>query len=879
MDALEYDPLDVEELLTLSDSDESDDDRTVMFPPLVLDLEPRAKKMDRLKKLGVLDSPFGSYQPRNNIRTPPSMEAQHSPYMKGSPAKLLRKKRHPSKLPPPTLDLETSPTKFRFKTNEIIKHGDLKVYMCRYTTIQPLFCIPFHELSTLQSSRKLIDDLLMVDMVDYCFVAPNGKAIAKTAEARFTAYWFFPVLTILVVSIQNMPHQCQSPDELRDALSNLRPDSSPKEKPWNLSYASYGNFSSQSLRMQSAIIKAPMGAKIRKRQARDVLRLSLESPSASPNAVFESTPNPALDPSTVQTILKRSQFDVLDRFSDLEFQKRHKRHVRLQQKSLVHALEMHERAVQLQCWIRTVWSVRKVEALREARRPTMAPVPTSVEGRPRRYSISLSKHPATEMVHLLQKFDGHDTQGIVKLQAMHRRRLVQRRLRPSLAKIREMERRHEMLQKTQEDYQREKALANIRKLQKVEQKQRKELNKMHDEIRRQRAVVAIQSFMRRVLAVRTVKQLRLERKAAIKIQSHLRKNTALTTLENLKLQLRKSSLNSSGLSSSANDSYHPRLFCRRVWFHDDYYIVFVVLSKANISLVLYQPPLAPSKITNLTVVECILDTDELKTLGLLARSYFVTVFDIDRLIEGVVMYLMFERGSIVLNPKEVHPFRNLTIDARSLVLATPEHYFGQLYHKCSDCNSADDLLRPLRYAHPTLHYYIAKRVKLGMAHFAFFEDQGVMYVECYVSRWHLCLCIGLQYHEWSFTNLPILALCSSAQKVAIAKHMVNHFSIGPAHGVKVDVRKRIFHQAKRFSVESAAAVVGLFAVYRLGMALQLEIVLADGRLLQSPVDEKTLGRIGYKSLYDMDDETVHILSRQMLSYLRIIDGALVLLIE
>ncbi|EQC39490.1 hypothetical protein SDRG_02931 [Saprolegnia diclina VS20] len=889
MEGLEYDANDVEELLSLSDSEDIEaDDRRVLFPPLVLDLEPRAKKVDRLKKLGVLHSPFGDW-PRNNVRSPPSVECKlespQSPYVKASPAKLLKKKRHPTKLPPP-IEMETSPTKFKFQTNDIIKHGDLKVYMCRYTTIQPLFCVPFHEHSSLTSSRKLIDDLLMVDMVDYCFVAPNGNSNLLRNHLIDIAYWFHPVLTILVLSIQNTPHLCQSPDALRDALSQLGPGSQPptKEKPWNLSYASFGNFSSQSLRMQTAIIKSPMSSKIRKRHARDVLRLALETPAPVDDTVFETTPNAALDPGTVQTILERSRYDVLDRFSDLEFQKRRKRHLRLQQKTLVHALEMHERVVQLQCWVRTVWSVRKVEVLREARRRALQaqlPPPNSGDGRPRRYSISLSQKPlVVSNVHFVPHFGAHEEQGIVKLQALQRRRIAQKSFRQAHAiKTKELEQRHEMLQKTQDDYEREAALTNIKRLQKVEQKQRKELLKQHDEQRRQAAILAIQRFIRRFLAVRTVKRLRMERKAAIKIQSHLRKNTALTTLENLKLQSRKSSLNVSGSSANNNDSYHPRLFCRRVHFHETTNaVVLVLLTKTQISLVLYEP----SSASHPTAVECTLETDELKTLGLLTRSYFITVGDIDRLIEGLVMHLIVQRGRVLPNPREVHPFRNLNIDARSLVLGTPNVYFGQLYQKCSDCNSAEDLLRPLRYAKPTLHYYVAKRVKLGMAHFAFFEDQGVLYVECYVSRWHLCLCIGLQYSEWSFSNLPVLALCTAAQKVAIAKHMVNHITLGHTNAVRIDVRQRMFRQAKRLRCETSGIithVVGLFAMHRLGMALQLEVVFASGDVLQSSVGHDILDQIGYKTLFDMDVETVQILSRQMLSYLRVIEHELVLQIE
>ncbi|KDO32037.1 hypothetical protein SPRG_03254 [Saprolegnia parasitica CBS 223.65] len=867
MEGLEYDANDVEELLSLSDAEDIDaNSRRVLFPPLVLDLEPRAKKVDRLKKLGVLHSPLGDW-PRNNVRSPPSveckLEAPHSPYVKASPAKLSTKKRHPTKLPPP-IEMETSPTKFKFKTNDIIKHGDLKVYMCRHTTIQPLFCIPFHEHSSLTSSRKLIDDLLMVDMVDYCFVAPNGKAIAKTAEGRFSAYWFHPVLTILVLSIQNTPHLCQSPDALRDALSQLGTDgrTPTKEKPWNLSYVSFGNFSSQSLRMQTAIIKSPMSSKIRKRHARDVLRLALETPAPVDDAVFETAPNGALAPSTVQTILERSRYDVLDRFSDLEVEKRRKRHLRLQQKTLVHALEMHKRAVQLQCWVRTVWSVRQVEVLREARRQALQaqmPPPTSSDGRPRRYSISLSQQPmVVANLHFVPQFGAYEEKSIVKLQALQRRRLAQKSYRQAHAE-KELEQRHEMLQKTQSDYEREAALTNIKRLHKVDQKQRKELLKEHDEQRRQAAILAIQRLIRRFLAVRVVKRLRMERKAAIKIQSHLRKNTALTTLENLKLQSRKSSLNVSGSSVNNSDSYHPRLFCRRVHFHDTTNaVVLVVLTKTQISLVLYEA----SSASHPTAVECTLETDELKTLGLLTRSYFITVGDIDRLIEGLVMHLIVQRGRVLLNPREVHPFRNLNIDARSLVLGTPDMYFGQLYQKCSDCNSAEDLLRPLRYAKPTLHYYVAKR--------------------CYVSRWHLCLCIGLQYSEWSFSNLPVLSLCSTPQKVAIAKHMVHHITLSHTNAVRIDVRQRMFRQAKRLRCETSGSVtfaVGLFSVHRLGIALQLEVVFASGDVLQSSVAHNILNRIGYTSLLDMDAETVQILSRQMLSYLRVIEHQLVLQID
>ncbi|OQS03925.1 hypothetical protein THRCLA_03787 [Thraustotheca clavata] len=879
MEALEYDANDVEELLCLSDSDEAENEHLpVLFPPLVLDLEPRVKKFERLKNYGVIDSPFGSW-PRNNLRSQTSdvkPEQRKSPYINVSPTKLLRKKRHPTKLPPPA-NPETSPTKFRFKTNAIIKHGDLKVYMCRYTTIQPLFCIPFHEHSTLQSCRKGIDDLLMVDIVDYSFVAPNGKAIAKTAEARFTAYWFYPVLTILVLSIQNTPHLSQSPDKLKDSLAALIREPEIKEKPWNLSYASFGNFSSQSLRMQSAIIRSPISSKIRKRQAQDELRLSLETSTPSTTEAFDLEPNPALNPATIKTILDRSRYDVLDRFSDLEFHKRQTRHLKLQQKTLLNAIELHQRAIQIQCWIRTIWSIREVQAKRDAHFIALhppSPTPPSTAGRPRRYSISLNQSPLGDIPHLLQKFKGHDS-GIIMLQAVHRRRLVQKSLKQSRTDSK-VKHRTEMLQKTQDDFEREKALANIRKMQKLDQKQRKELSKMQDEIRRQNAVVAIQTCIRRFLAVKTVKQLRMERKAAIKIQSHLRKNNALTTLENLKLQLRKSSLNTTNFTAGASsDSYHPRLFCRRVWFNDNYSIVLVMLSKTQITLILF--PTQPST-TSSTVIECSFDADELKTLGLLARSFFVTIHDIDRLVEGIVSYLIFHRGNMIINPKEAHPYRNLNIDARSLCLSDPELYYTQLYQKCSDCNSTNNLLRPLRYARPSLLYYIAKRVKLGMAHFAFFEDQGIMYVECYISRWHLCLCIGLQYREWSFINLPVLHHCTSSDKVAIAKHMVNHISIGPTHGVKIDVRLRIYHQAKRFQFESdhTTSAVCLFSVYRLGLALQLEIVTANGTILQCAVEATILLRLGYKSMYNIDQDTVHILSRQMLSYLRIINNTLIL---
>ncbi|KAF0754401.1 hypothetical protein AaE_005345 [Aphanomyces astaci] len=334
MDALAYDPEDLEELLYFSgsDSDEHPPEpppaSSTILPPLhFVDMPSRspylsASKASQLSKLGVLNSPFGKYpKQRPSPVISPSLQASpHGKKKMKAPSPLTRFV--PEIILPTNM---TSPSKLMtFKTNDIIKHGELKLYMCRYTTIQPLFCIPFHETTTLQACRTLIDDLLMVDAIEYVFVAPTGKSIAVSAEGRFHAHWFYPVLTILVTSVLNQTSHHVSPDKLQQTMAALDQKSpASNEKPWNLSYASFGMFSSKELRMQSAIIQSPMSKKIRKRQQRDALRVSLESPLESFDGVadaFEHTNNPALDPATVHSILKRSKFDVLEHFSDREVQ-------------------------------------------------------------------------------------------------------------------------------------------------------------------------------------------------------------------------------------------------------------------------------------------------------------------------------------------------------------------------------------------------------------------------------------------------------------------------------------------------------------------------------------------------------------------------------
>ncbi|RLO05665.1 hypothetical protein DYB28_001656 [Aphanomyces astaci] len=439
MDALAYDPEDLEELLYFSgsDSDEHPPEpppaSSTILPPLhFVDMPSRspylsASKASQLSKLGVLNSPFGKYPKQ---RPSPKMKAP-SPLTRFVPEIIL-----PTNM--------TSPSKLMtFKTNDIIKHGELKLYMCRYTTIQPLFCIPFHETTTLQACRTLIDDLLMVDAIEYVFVAPTGtylptytyiwtlmsflagKSIAVSAEGRFHAHWFYPVLTILVTSVLNQTSHHVSPDKLQQTMAALDQKSpASNEKPWNLSYASFGMFSSKELRMQSAII-----------------------------------------------------------------QRRKNRHIKIQRKALQTALNIQEKVIVLQCWWRTMLSYRALQEKKQA-------------------------HVAA-----------------IRIQSVMRQRslqLKQLRVRRNSIRYAELERRREMVRKSQENFERERALAQLRKLHAKERKERKELNKLAVATRRERAAVAVQTTYRRYRAGKMVLVLRRERKAAIKIQAHLRKNTALT---------------------------------------------------------------------------------------------------------------------------------------------------------------------------------------------------------------------------------------------------------------------------------------------------------------------------------------------------------------
>ncbi|RHY67486.1 hypothetical protein DYB30_002432 [Aphanomyces astaci] len=326
MDALAYDPEDLEELLYFSgsDSDEHPPEpppaSSTILPPLhFVDMPSRspylsASKASQLSKLGVLNSPFGKYPKQ---RPSPKMKAP-SPLTRFVPEIIL-----PTNM--------TSPSKLMtFKTNDIIKHGELKLYMCRYTTIQPLFCIPFHETTTLQACRTLIDDLLMVDAIEYVFVAPTA----------------------------------------------------------------------------------------------------------------------------LQT-----------------------------------ALNIQEKVIVLQCWWRTMLSYRALQEKKQA-------------------------HVAA-----------------IRIQSVMRQRslqLKQLRVRRNSIRYAELERRREMVRKSQENFERERALAQLRKLHAKERKERKELNKLAVATRRERAAVAVQTTYRRYRAGKMVLVLRRERKAAIKIQAHLRKNTALT---------------------------------------------------------------------------------------------------------------------------------------------------------------------------------------------------------------------------------------------------------------------------------------------------------------------------------------------------------------
>ncbi|RHY06185.1 hypothetical protein DYB36_002444 [Aphanomyces astaci] len=395
MDALAYDPEDLEELLYFSgsDSDEPPPEpppaSSTILPPLhFVDMPSRspylsASKASQLSKLGVLNSPFGKYPKQ---RPSPKMKAP-SPLTRFVPEIIL-----PTNM--------TSPSKLMtFKTNDIIKHGELKLYMCRYTTIQPLFCIPFHETTTLQACRTLIDDLLMVDAIEYVFVAPT--VISFSMQFHVYVGNFFKIMV---------------------ALDQKSPASN--EKPWNLSYASFGMFSSKELRMQSAII-----------------------------------------------------------------QRRKNRHIKIQRKALQTALNIQEKVIVLQCWWRTMLSYRALQEKKQA-------------------------HVAA-----------------IRIQSVMRQRslqLKQLRVRRNSIRYAELERRREMVRKSQENFERERALAQLRKLHAKERKERKELNKLAVATRRERAAVAVQTTYRRYRAGKMVLVLRRERKAAIKIQAHLRKNTALT---------------------------------------------------------------------------------------------------------------------------------------------------------------------------------------------------------------------------------------------------------------------------------------------------------------------------------------------------------------
>ncbi|ETV94783.1 hypothetical protein, variant [Aphanomyces invadans] len=835
IDALAYDPEDLEELLNFSGSDSEAEvppsphkTTSNILPPLhfvdMPDQSPylSAKKESQLQKFGVLNSPFGKFQSRKQTRSSPVPSLRTtSPFVK-------KKGVSPWTRFVPQIDVGvTSPSKMVFKTNDIVKHGELKVYMCRYKTIQPLFCIPFRDTTTLQSCRTRIDDLLMVDAVEYVFVAPTGKSIAVSAEGRFLAHWFYPVLTILVTNVINQSSHHQSPEKLQQAISAMDKPAS-TEKPWNLSYSSFGMFSSKELRMQSAIIQSPMSKKIRKRQQRDALRVSLESPSKTAeefNDAFEPATDPAMDTATVRSILKRSKFDVLEHFTDREVQRRKDRHAKYQRKALVKALALQEKAVVLQCWWRTMLSYRLFQEKKQAHLAAIR-IQTVMrqrslqkkQMRSRRNSIMLNKTPSMKNSahhYVFQAFEGND-KIVVKLQAIQRRRLAQKQLRENPEKAErylELERRREMVRKSQENFERERALAQLRKLHAKERKERKELNKLALATRRERAAVSVQTTYRRYRAGKMVHILRRERKAAIKIQSHLRKNTALTRVETLKLQMRKSSLSG---TTTESESYHPRLFCRRVWFRGAYHILYSCLSKGHLLLVLHCS--TSGKQGDPIALECAFDVDDLKLFGLLPSTLLVRIHELDRLTEGASMALVLSRGQYVLNQQDFHNFRNLTLDARTLLLPNPDMYFGRMYQRCSDSNPPNELLRCFRYSEPTLIYYLAKRVKLGMAHLGFFEDKGVLYVECYISRWHICICVGLQYQEWAFTGHGILARCDLNQKIEISKHMGARISIGH-NGVRLEVRRRLFHIAKRFRIEEdgvKTSATALFSVYILG---------------------------------------------------------------
>ncbi|KAG9414516.1 hypothetical protein AC1031_007923 [Aphanomyces cochlioides] len=881
VDALTYDPEDLEELLNFSGSDsESEPPSTGTLPPLMfVDLPPRptaasstSKKAQQLEKFGVFHSPFG---PLPKAVSPPSKRL--NPVL--SPNLPYVKKKPPTRLAQVT---ETSPSKMAFKTNDIIKHGELKVYMCRYTTIQPLFCIPFHETTTLAACRKRIDDLLMVELVDYVFVAPTGKTVATAAEARFLAYWFHPVLTILVTSI-NQQSSHPSPEKL---LQALHPDFSSKsvaERPWNLSYASFGMFSSKELRMQSAIIQAPMGKKIRQRQQRDALRLALETPDDLACGAFEAPEksSPALDRSTVQTILQRSHRDVLQHISEREYEKRKFRHAKIQQRALALALDRHDKATKIQAWWRMLLGLKCLQAKKQAaiciqNLMRQRSVQRRQE-RARRNCISLQKTAKMTSTASQYVYQAVDRKGVVKLQAIQRRRLVQKALRehPEKAqKYLELERRREMVRQSQENFEKQKALAQLRKLHAVERKQRKELNKLAFAARQHAAAVVIQSSYRRHRAGQFVHFLRRERTAAIKIQSHLRKNSALAKVETLKLQMRKSSL--SGSSMEYAESYHPRLFCRRVWFRGSYHLLYSCVSKAHFLLVLHAN--GAGKQSDPIAVECVLDMNDLKTFGLLPSTTSVRIHDVDRLVEGATAALTLSKGQYLLNQQDFHKFRNISMNSRTLLLPNPDMYFGRMYQRCSDSNPPHERLRCFLYSAPTLIYYVAKRMKLGMAHLGFFEDRGVLYVECYISRWHICICVGLQYQEWAFSGLGVLSACDLGQKIDISKHIAPRISIGHL-GVRIDVRKRLFHLAKRFRVvenDATTYATALFSVYILGQEMQLEVVFPDGWTLQCGVEAPLLRQLGYKDVHQLDMDTISILSRQMLTGLAIVDRKLCL---
>ncbi|CAK5187304.1 unnamed protein product [Aphanomyces euteiches] len=888
VDALTYDPEDLEELLNFSGSEsDSEPERSSTLPPLqFVDLPPRptaakstSKKAQQLKKFGVFHSPFG---PLPKAVSPPSKRLH--PLL--SPSLPYVKKKTPTRLAQVT---ETSPSKMAFKTNDIIKHGELKVYMCRYTTIQPLFCIPFHETTTLAACRKRIDDLLMVELVDYVFVAPTGKTVATTAEARFLAYWFHPVLTILVTSM-NQQSSHPSPEKLLQALHpDLNSKSVAEQRPWNLSYASFGMFSSKELRMQSAIIQAPMGKKIRQRQQRDALRLALETPDDLASGAFEAVEksSPALDPSTVQTILQRSHRDVLQHISEREYEKRKFRHAKIQQRALNLALDKHYKAIKIQAWWRMFLGLKCLQAKKQAHKAAICiqnlirqrSIQRQQEQKARRNCIRLQKTPqmtssATQFV-----YQAVDSKGVVKLQAIQRRRLAQKALRehPEKAqKYLELERRREMVRQSQENFEKQKALAQLRKLHAVERKQRKELNKLAFAARQDAAAVVIQSSYRRYRAGQFVHFLRRERSAAIKIQSHLRKNSALAKVETLKLQMRKSSLGGSAMDYA--ESYHPRLFCRRVWFRGSYHLLYSCVSKTHFLLVLHAN--GGGKHSDPIAIECFLDMNDLKTFGLLPSTTSVRIHDVDRLVESATAALTLSKGQYLLNQQDFHKFRNIGLNSRTLLLPNPEMYFGRMYQRCSDSNPPQELLRCFLYSAPTLIYYVAKRMKLGrMAHLGFFEDRGVLYVECYISRWHICICVGLQYQEWAFSGLGVLSTCDLSQKIDISKHIAPRISIGHL-GVRIDVRKRLFHLAKRFRiVENDATTTfatALFSVYILGQEMQLEVVFPNGWTLQCGVEEPLLRQLGYKDVHQMDMDTISILSRQMLSGLAIVDRKLCL---